>query len=35
MPIDVPETLATLQETGFRLLAAALLGALLGIDREV
>ena len=35
MPIDIPETLATLQETGLRLLAAALLGALLGIDREV
>ena len=35
MPIDIPETLSTLQETGLRLLAAALLGALLGIDREV
>lgn len=35
MLIDIPETLATLQETGSRLLAAALLGALLGIDREV
>ena len=35
MPLDIPETLATVQDAGLRLLAAALLGGLLGLDREV
>jgi len=35
MPFDIPETIATLQDSGVRLLVAALLGGLLGLDREV
>ena len=35
MPLDIPETIATLQDSGLRLLAAAILGGLLGLDREV
>ena len=35
MPLDIPETIATLQDSGLRLLAAAFLGGLLGLDREV
>ncbi len=35
MPIDVPETLASLQDGGMRLLAAAMLAAILGLDREI
>ena len=35
MPLDIPETIATLQDSGLRLLVAAVLGGLLGLDREV
>jgi putative Mg2+ transporter-C (MgtC) family protein len=35
MPIDVPESIIALQDSALRLLAAALLGGLPGLDREL